>query len=239
MNAAFFDAMKAPATLEKREKGREVLVRTRMIQYIMETCDAIDEGLAQIPALLKKYGLAEYDTEPVQRAIIQDGFTAVQVAVRDNTLARLEKAGLFPKVRQRLASENMDAIPQGLREELSTLVGEIHAYNKDLDTPVDFETLWFRSGKLRIAPKYREAVAPRFTLEVSHKDRETVEKIRQAAALLSELKERGVRIADSMRVSPADGKAYQSPGLLTRMASGSGYTDAELLGLLHGLELTH
>lgn len=225
--------------MEKRERGKEVLVRTAMVKFIMENCDSIDEALAQIPALLKKYGMGEYDNEPTQRAILQDGFTAVQVAVRDNTLARLEKTGLFPKVRQRLASENMDAIPQGLREELEALVREIHAYNKDLDTPVDFESLWFRSGKLRIPPKFREAVAPRFTMEVTSKDRNTVEKIRQAAALLAELKERGVQIADSMRVSPADGKAYHSPGLLSRMAGGSGYTDSELLGLLHGIELTH
>lgn len=239
MTSTFLEAKLAPATLEKREKGKEVLIRTKMIEYILSTCDAIDEALAQLPALLKKHGLAEFDSEPLQRAMLREGFGAVQLAVRERTLSRLEKSGLFPKVRQRLAEENVDAIPQGLREELGALVDGIRGLNKDLDLAVDFEGLWFRSGKLRIPPKYREAVAPRYTLEVPGKDRKTVEKIREAASLLVDLKAQGVQIADDMRISPADGKPYLAPGLITRMASGSGYSDAELLGLLQGIELTH
>lgn len=239
MNNALLEAKFAPATLEQREKGKAVLVRAAMITYLTDTCRAIDAALAEIPQLLQKYKLSDYDTEVLQRSILREGFAAVQVAVRKRTLDRLEKAGLFPKVRERLADENTEAIPQALRDELEATVREIRALNADLDEPVDLEALWFRSGKLRIYPKYYEAIAPRYTLAVTEKERKTVEKIREAACLLADLKGQGVQIGDEMRISPADGKPYLSPGLITRMAQGSGYTDAELLGLLHGIALTH
>lgn len=239
MNNALLEARRAPAVLEKKERGKEVLIRTAMIQFFTGTCDAIDEALAQLPALLKKHGLAEYDNEPLQRAMLRDGFAAVQLAVRDRTLNRLEKSGLFPKVRTRLAEENVDAIPQGLRDEVEAVVRGISALNRDLDCAMDFDTLWFKSGKLRIPPKYRAEIEPRYTLEVSSKDRKTVEKIREAAAIFADLNAQGVQVGDEMRVPPSGGSPILAPGLITRMAQGSGYSDAELLGLLHGIELTH
>lgn len=239
MNNALLEARLAPATLDKREKGKEVLVRTSMINYFTGICNAIDEALASFPVMLKKYGLAEYDNEPLQRAMLRDGFAAVQLAVRDRTLNRLEKSGLFPKVRTRLAEENVDAIPQGLRDEVEAVVREISALNRDLDRAMDFDTLWFKSGKLRIPPKYRAEIEPRYTLEVSSKDRKTVERIREAASILSDLEAQGVRVGDEMRIPPSGGSPVLSPGLITRMVRGSGYTDAELLGLLHGVELRH
>ena len=241
MNNALLEARLAPATLDKREKGKEVLVRTSMINYFTGICNAIDEALASFPVMLKKYGLAEYDNEPLQRAMLRDGFAAVQLAVRARTLERLEKSGLFPKVRTRLAEENVDAIPQGLRDELEATVEGIKGYSKTLDAPIDFETLWFKSGKLRIPPKYRAEIEPRYTLEVSDKDRKTVEKIREAAAIFADLQKHfpTVQIADTMRVPPAGGSPILAQGLITRMANGSGYTDAELLGYLRGIELSH
>ena len=239
MNNALLEARLAPATLDKREKGKEVLVRTSMINYFKGICDAIDEALASFPVMLKKYGLAEYDNEPLQRAMLRDGFAAVQLAVRDRTLNRLEKSGLFPKVRTRLAEENVDAIPQGLRDEVEAVVRGISALNRDLDCAMDFDTLLFRSGKLRIPPKYRAEIEPRYTLEVSSKDRKTVERIREAASILSDLEAQGVRVGDEMRVPPSGGSPVLAPGLITRMVRGSGYTDAERLGLLHGVELRH
>lgn len=239
MTNALLEARRAPAVLEKKERGKEVLIRTAMIQFFTGTCDAIDEALAQLPALLKKHGLAEYDNEPLQRSMLSDGFAAVQVAVKNRTLDRLEKSGLFPKVRERLANENTDAIPHALRDELEATVREINALNRELDLPVNFGALWFKSGKLRIPPKYRAEIEPRYTLDVSSKDRKTVEKIREAAAIFADLNAQGVQVGDEMRVPPSGGSPILAPGLITRMAQGSGYSDAELLGLLHGIELTH
>lgn len=239
MTNALLEARRAPAVLEKKERGKEVLIRTAMIQFFTGTCNAIDEALAQLPALLKKHGLAEYDNEPLQRSMLSDGFAAVQVAVKNRTLDRLEKSGLFPRLREKLAVENVDCIPRALRDELEATIREINNLNRDLDLPVDFGALWFKSGKLRIPPKFRAEIEPRYTLEVSGKDRKTVEKIREAAAIFADLNAQGVQIADEMRVPPSGGSPILAPGLITRMAKGSGYSDAELLGLLHGIELTH
>lgn len=239
MNADLLAATLAPAALEKREKGKEVLVRTAMISYTKGILEAIDSALAEIPQILQKHKLADFDGEALQRAILRDGFPAVQVAVKEHTLKRLEKSGLFPKLREKLAAENVDCIPQGAREELEAVVREINALNSDLQARVDLGALRFSYGRLRVPPKVYEEVAPRYTLEVTPKERKTVEKIREAACICAELKAQGVQIADDMRISPADGKPYLAPGLITRMAGGSGYTDAELLGLLHGIALQH
>ena len=99
--------------------------------------------------------------------------------------------------------------------------------------------LWFKSGKLRVQPKNREAIAPRFTIPVSEKDFKTIEKIRQTSSLMAELKECGVSVADEMRLAPPDNKPFFSPGVISRIAGGSKYDDAELLGFLHGIALTH
>lgn len=240
MNATLIEAMKAPAVLEKRERGKEVLIRTALIQFYTGTCDAIDEAFAQIPALLKKHGLAEYDNEPLQRSILSEGFAAVQLAVEKRTLDNLAKTSLFPKVRARLAAENVDCIPQGLRDELEATVREINALNKELDLPVDFGALWFKSGKLRIPPKYRAEIEPRYTVEVSSKQRKAVEKFRKAAEAIAELKAEypNLRYSDYHFQSP-DGRTYINSGIISRLANGDKYTDAELLGLLQGNTPTH
>lgn len=240
MNATLIEAMKAPAVLEKRERGKEVLIRTALIQFYMGTCDAIDKALAQLPALLKKHGLAEYDNEPLQRSMLSDGFAAVQVAVKNRTLDRLEKSGLFPKVRERFANENTDAIPQGLRDELEATVREINVLNKELDLPVDFGALWFKSGKLRIPPKYRAEIEPRYTIEVSSKQRKAVEKFRKAEEAIAELKAEypNLRYSDYPFHSP-DGRTYINSGIISSLANGYKYTDAELLGLFQDNTPTH
>lgn len=241
MNNALFEARKAPAVLEQREKGKRVLVRTEMIKYIEGICAGIDNALAEIPQLLKKHGLAEYDNERLQRAILQDGVPAVEEAVLNRVSAAMEKGGIIaPKLRRKLALESVEELcTPALKQDLEALLREIEGFNKDLDTPVNLETLWFRSGKLRIQPKYLEGIAPRYTLPVEEKELKTVEKIREAAALIADLKAKGVQVSDAMRVPPAGGNPILAEGLITRMAKGTGYTDAELLGLLHGIELTH
>lgn len=239
MNSALFEARQAPAILERRERGKEVLVRSAMINYFTGLCDALDNAFAQLPVLLKKYDLAEYDNEVTQRAILAGGFDAVQRAVHDRTLLQMEKYNFLPKLRERYARENADAVPRGLRDELEALLREINALNRDMDISLDYASLWFKSGKLRIPPKFRADIEPRYTLEVSSRDRKAIEKIREAAAILAEIQGYGISIADQMRISPADGKAYLAPGLITRISKGEGYTDAELLGLFQGIELTH
>ena len=239
MNSELLEARRAPAVLEKKERGKEALVRSAMINYFTGLCDAFDDALAQLPVLLKKYDLAEYDNEVTQRAILAGGFDAVQIAVHDRTLLQMEKYNFLPKLRERYARENADAVPRALRDELEALIREINGLNHDLDIAIEFESLWFKSGKLRIPPKYRADIAPRYTLEVSSRDRKAIEKIREAAAMLVEVKSYGVQVADQMRVSPADGKPYLAQSPITRISQGEGYTDAELLGLLKGIELTH
>ena len=53
------------------------------------------------------------------------------------------------------------------------------------------------------------------------------------------LKAQGVPVSDEMRMAPNGQRPIQFPGLISRLAAGTTYTDAELLGLLAGIELTH
>lgn len=239
MNNALFEATRTPAIYKSAGKGKAVLIRQAMIDYMTGICDAIDAALAQIPQLLQKYKLSEFDNEILQRAILKDGFGAVQVAVYNRTVKSLEKSGLFPQLQKELANKNVDCIPLELRPELEAVAREIKECNRELMEPIDLETLWFRSGKLRVPPKYREGIEPRFILPVPEKDFKTVEKIREAAAILAELKKRGIQIEDGLRTPPAGGAPILCQGLISRMASGSSYTDAELFGLLQGIPLTH
>ncbi len=241
MNNALLEAKRATAKLEKREKGKFVLVREQMISFFMDTCKAIDEALATIPQTLKKHNLSDIDGERTQRAILREGFPAVEEAALAYYERTLEKGGiLVPSVRRKYALEQEGAVcTEALKQDIEAIVREVRALNTELLPPMDLEGLWFRSGKLRVPPKYLEGIAPACTLEVPEKDFKTVEQIRTAAAILAELKARGVQIADDMQISPANGKPYLSPGLITRMASGAKYTDAELLGMLQGINLTH
>jgi len=240
MNNALFEALQTPATLEDAGRGKLVLVRKSMIDHFTGIVDSIDTALAQIPQLLAKYKLQEFDTEPLQRSILQDGFAAVEAAVESRTLRNLEKSGLFPKLQKELAARNVECIPQGLRPELEAACREIQGLISELDIPVDLGALWFRSGKLRVPPKYREDIAPRYTVEVSTKQRKAVEKFRKAAEAIAELKAEypNLRYSDYHYQSP-DGRTYINSGIISRLANGDKYTDAELLGLLQGIELTH
>ena len=241
MNAGLLDAKSAPATLETREDGREVLVRDKMITYLTDICDSIDETLAQLPALIKKYSLSEYANEAIYRAMLVDGFGAVQEAVIERTRAKLRQSGLFPKLVEKLAVENVECIPPEFRKELEEVIRGLKDLNAELDVqlPEDFGTLQYISGKLLIPGFYRDEITARYTLSISGKERDTVKKIRRAAAILADLKDRGLQIADAMRIPPSGGSPILVPGLITRMAAGSEYTDAELLGLVKGIELRH
>lgn len=240
MNNSLIEARRASATLTTNENGKEILVRESMISYISGTCDALDEALSRIPAVLQQYELSEeYDTEQLQRAIVRDGYAAIVLAVRAHTIARLEQSGLFPKVRAQLAEQNVDALEPSLRDEVEAIVSEINGLNSALDIQLELAGLWFEDGKLRIPPKYRSEIPARYTLAVSSKDRKTVEQIREAATIIRNLQKAGVQTADEMRVPPAGGSPILAPGLISRMAQGSKYSDGELLGLLHGINLTH
>ena len=238
MNTALLEAKLAPATLETREKGKAVLVRTGMIDYFNGICNDIDDALAQFPLMLEKHGLGEYDDERMQRLMLK-GFGDVYVEIRDRTRARLDGAHLFPKLVEDLATKNADYIPKPFRDELEEAISLIKGRIRDLDCPFDLETLVFESGKLSIPQEYRAAIQPRYTLVVPGKDHETVKLIREAARFMSELKARGVRIGDEMRIPPAGGNPILCRGFITRMVAGEEYTDAELLGLLQGIELSH
>lgn len=238
MNYQLMDAQRATPILMEEGRGKFVLVRKGLIDYFTELCTSIDSLLAQIPQLLAKHQLQEYDTEPLQRAILRDGFAAVQGAVYNRTIKNLEKSGLFPKVQKELANKNVDCLPEELRGEIEDLCREIQELARELEEPLDFEALWFRSGKLRIPPKYLEGIAPRYTLPVSDKERKTVAQIRQAAELIEEIKKAGVELSGGSYLSPADGKLYPTPGLLERLTDGKKYTDAELLAVVKKIPST-
>lgn len=238
MNTTLLEAKLAPATLETREKGKAVLIRARMIDYINGICDDIDDALAQFPLMLEKHGLGEYDNERMQRLMLK-GFGDVYVEIKDRTRARLDEARLFPKLVEDLATKNADYIPKSFRDELENTVNSIKGFIRELDCPFDLETLCFESGKLSIPKDYRADIEPRYTLKVPDEDHETVKKIREAAGFMSELKARGVHIGDEMRIPPAGGRPILCPGFVTRMVAGEEYSDAELLGLLQGIELSH
>lgn len=226
MNSRQIDARRAPATLEKQD-GKEVLVRSSMVSFVLEACDALDATLAQIPATLTQNGLESYDNEKLQREVIKDGGGSVWLAVFNRTLKSLESTGLVPKLSRQYANKNADeAVPHELQQRFDNIAAEISALCKELaeangDNP-DLDRLWFKSGKLRVPPAYREAVAPRFTMEVPSKDRKLVKAMRETAGALADLKRAGVDIA-----------------IVSRMANGSEYDDAELLGALTGIILTH
>lgn len=235
MKISLSEARRAPAVLEARERGRFVLVRQTVIDHITEACKAIDSTLAQIPALLEKYGLQEYNTEPLQRAILSDGYAAIEGAVYRNTVEKMAKIGLFPTVQRKYANDNVAAIPAGLKQEIENLLGEIKGYAAELDLAPDFGALWFRSGKLRIPPQYVSAIAPRYEFPVSDKDRKAMERIREAAKILASIEVPEKEITTGVTVP-----AFDPIKIATNIAKGEKYTDAELLGKIAlNIHLTH
>lgn len=239
-NNIFYEANRTPAVLQEDKKGNPVaLVRQDMIDAMKGICEDINANLAKIPQLLQENNLSEYDSEALQRDIVRNGFDALQVEVYDRTLRNLEKTGLFPKIRKELATKNADCLPQELRTELDGIRDCIKSSNRDLIRPINLDDLMFEEGKLRIPAEALDFIVPTFTIAISSDDADTVKKIRDAAALMAELKFRGVQVSDEMCIPPRGGNPILVPGLITRMASGSEYTDAELLGLLHGIQLNH
>lgn len=239
MNTELIEARRAPAKLETDEKGKEILVRRVLLGFFTDTCKGIDGALARIPEMLDKYGLSDYNNEMIQRKILRDGYPAIEETVINGTLLKLKHSGLFPQLQKKMARENLEYIPKELKDEIEAVRREVKAYASDLIAPIDFDRLTFRSSKLKMYPKYMEGLAPMCTIEVSKTDRKTVEKIRQVAELLADLKAQGLQIGDEMRMNPTTDKPILCEGLITRMAKGSKYDDAELLGLLHGIALTH
>lgn len=242
INNALIEARKAPGVLEKREDGKTVLVRTAMIDYYGGICEMVEGALAEIPEILKRYGLAEYDGEPLQRAILKDGFQAVERAVYDATLARLKKTNFFPGMQEELARKNVESIPGAgaARESLEKVINEIRTACEDIEFPrIDLGALVFESGRLKIPASYFESVRAVYTLEISLNHTETVKKIREAAALMADLEALGIQVKDQMRIPPRGGNPILAPGLITRIVGGAQYSDAELIGAILGVQLNH
>lgn len=239
MNVQLIDAKRQAAVLEERD-GKKVLVRQSLINYFHGICEEADHHLATIPALLKDYGLADLDTEAMQRSILEDGFRAVWDAVFDRTMAQMKEA-LFPNVRRELAEKNANSIPRGdeLRRAIEDAVGSYRVAVEQLDRPLADADLVFHDGALHVPAEYVDAIGPRYTIPVSAEHENTVKKIRMAGEIIGELKVQGVAVSDEMRMAPNGQRPIQFPGLISRLAAGTTYTDAELLGLLAGIELTH
>lgn len=240
MNMQLIDAKRQAAVLEERD-GKKVLVRQSLIDYFHGICDEADHHLATVPALLKDYGLADLDSETMQRSILEDGFRAVWDAVFDRTMAQMKAAGLFPNVQREMAEKNANSIPRGdeLRRAIEDAVGAYRVALDQLDRPLADTDLIFQDGCLHIPSEYVAAIGKRYVLPVTDGQVDTVKKIRMAGEIIGELKAQGVAVSDEMRMAPNGQRPIQFPGLISRLAAGTTYTDAELLGLLAGIELTH
>lgn len=236
------DAKMTPGRLETSNDGKTVIVRDSMISYYEALCEYINHDLSEIPKILKKHGLSEYDSEGLQRSILSDGFRAIESAVYDGTLSKLKKIGLFPGVQEKLAQQNIEAIPNShdLRIEIENLAGAVESNLKGLDQPLDPESLVFSSGTLCIPAEYVREIATRYTLPVTEEHLAIAEKIRSVALMLAELKTCGIQIYDEIR-SPVrgDGHTLQVKGLITRLAEGEEFTDAELISQVLGIPCAH
>lgn len=240
MNIQLVEAKRQAAVLEERD-GKKVLVRQSLIDYFHGICEEADHHLAAIPVLLKDYGLNDLDSETMQREILDRGFRAIWDAVFDRTLAQMQTVGLFPHVQREMAEKNANSIPRGdeLRRVIEDAVGAYRVAVEQLDRPLADVGLVYHDGALHIPSEYVDAIGPRYTIPVSAEHENTVKKIRMAGEIIGELKAQGVPVSDEMRMAPNGQRPIQFPGLISRLASGTTYTDAELLGLLSGIALTH
>lgn len=240
MNVQLIDAKRQAAVLEERD-GNKVLVRQSLIDYFHGICEEADHHLATVPVLLKDFGLADLDSETMQREILDRGFQALWDSVFDRTQKQLERAGLYPNLQREMAERNANSIPRGdeLRRAIEDAVGAYRVALDQLDRPLADTDLIFQDGCLHIPSEYVDAIGPRYTLPVSAEHEHTVKKIRLAGEIIGELKAQGVPVSDEMRMAPNGQRPIQFPGLISRLAAGTTYTDAELLGLLLGIELTH
>lgn len=240
MNVQLIDAKRQAAVLGERD-GKKVLVRQSLIDYFHGICEEADHHLATIPALLREFGLSDVDSEQMQREILDRGFRAIWDAIFDRTMDKMRAAGLFPNVQRELAERNANSVPRGdeLRRAIEDAVGAFRVAVEQLDRPLADTALIFQDGRLHIPPEYVDAIASRYTIPVSAEHENTVKKIRMAGEIIGELKAQGVPVSDEMRMAPNGQRPIQFPGLISRLSSGVVYTDAELLGLLAGIELTH
>ena len=240
MNLALIDAKRQAAVLEERD-GKKVLIRQSLIDYFHGICEEADHHLATTPALLKEHGISDLDSETMQREILDRGFRAIWEAIFDRTLAQMKAAGLFPSLQREMAEKNANSIPRGneLRRAIEDAVGAYRVALEQLDRTLSDSDLVFQDGCLHIPSEYVDAIGPRYTIPVSAENENTVKKIRMAGEIIAELKAQGVPVSDEMRMAPNGQRPIQFPGLISRLAAGTTYTDAELLGLLAGIELTH
>lgn len=220
-NSAYVNALYSAGRLEGIGKTK-TLVRDEMINFFVDVFDSLDSILASLPEVLKRYETKGYDTEALQRAVLREGFSAVQQSVYNDTLAQAAKLGLYPSVQKELAKKNMASIPQGLKPEIEALVLEFNSSLSEFSevAEIGVDGLKFSYGRLRVPSKFREEIPAKFTIPVDEKTRKGVEKIRAAAAVLAEIKK---------DFSPV---IYD---MVAQMAKGKQYTDSVLVSVLLGL----
>lgn len=213
------DARLIPATIQ-REGGKEVLVQEALINAILDACRGLESELAKIPSLLEEYGLKAYCNEVLQREIIKDGSGSVWVAVAKELQRKLEAIGYFSQTARKHACENADeAVSREFKKKLDIIVGNIRGWAANIaevngEAP-DFDSLKYASGKLRLYPKFTEAIRPRFTTPVPDKAKKLIKAMREAAKAIQSLKEDGAEI-----------------DLVLQMAGGSQFSDEALLSHL-------
>ena len=236
MDSEIFEALQAPGTLEKTDKGK-VLVKNAMIQLVRSKCESLDNLLASIPQTLAKYELADYATEGVQREILTDGASVVVSEVMRRTRIELRKSGLFPALVEELARRNADCISRNFRDEIKNLCDGIRSLRQWLSgfgivIGDDDNSLWFRSGKLRVAPKILEGIAPRFTIPVGDKDLKLVKKLREVADLLKDIQSEGITVLDAQRQQGAAGLMMIQRSIVSQMVEAKMTDEAVLTEIM-------
>ena len=218
-NSAYISALHTPGRLESTGKGKKVLVNYALSDFFCEVFDTLDALLASLPELLKKYNTKGYETEALQRAVLRDGFAAVEASVYDRTLDFLEKSGFYPSARKELAQKNVEAIPEGLKKEIEAFKLDFDASLKELSdvAEISIDDLRLNHGRLRLPSSVREEIPAKFTIPVEEKTFKAVDKIRSVAAIIAEVK-----------------KSYPAVvyDLISRIVSGREYTDDELVSIL-------
>lgn len=218
-NSAYLAALQAPGRLEGAGKGHKVLVYDALSNFFCEVFDTLDSLLASLPGILKKYDTKGYETEALQRAVLRDGFPAVEASVYNNTLEFLEKSGFYPSARKDLARKNVEAIPKELKREIEVFKLDFDARLNELSevAEVSIDDLRLNHGRLRFPTTVRESIPAKFTTPVEEKTFKVVEKIRSVAATIAEVK-----------------KSYPPVvyDLIGNLVAGREYTDEELVSTL-------
>lgn len=239
MNGQLHNAYKVPPVLKSEGRGK-VLIKQGLIDYQTQCFRELDEALARIPDALTRYNLEEFNNETLQRAIISEGSSAVEDAVLKRTLDKLEKSGLFPapKVRREWALKTLEELlTKQVKNDFNDLSGAVNGCYKSLIGPCPAldSLLVFRGGKLRVHPRFIAEIEPRFTLAVDEKHLKHVKKIREAASMVAELDAMSRKAAEEMEPRPLAGIAYDAADLVTRLARGAVFEDAELVAMVMGV----